>query len=437
MARPHHLSREALRADYAKIRSTTVSLCETLAPEDYVIQSMPDASPVKWHLAHTTWFFETFVLPEATPGYAPFHPRFAVLFNSYYQGVGPQFPRPRRGLLSRPTVAEVHAYRRHVDDAMGRLFETLPDARFREIAPRIQLGLHHAEQHQELIVTDLKHLFAQNPLDPVYRPRLAPPPRAPVPGGFGRDDPGGLFEIGTGGDHFFFDNESPVHKVYASPYRLGRRLVTAGEYLDFMADGGYARPDLWLSEGWAAVQAGGLRAPLYWREDDGAWTMMTLAGRREVDRDEPVCHVSYYEADAYARWAGARLPREDEWERAARDVAASGPIAGNFLEGGHFHPAPAVDPAPPGATPRPDAPPMQLFGDVWEWTASAYLPYPGFEPLPGALGEYNGKFMSGQMVLRGGSCATPARHIRPSYRNFFPPSARWQFSGIRLAQDIR
>lgn len=435
MPTTHHLSREKLRADYARVRSNTVSLCETLVPEDYVIQSMPDASPVKWHLAHTTWFFETFVLPQADAGYSPYHPQFAVLFNSYYQGVGPQFPRPRRGVLSRPTTAEVHAYRRHVDDAMNRLFETLPDARFAGLAPRIQLGLHHAEQHQELIVTDLKHLFAQNPLDPVYRPRITPRRGARSPAGFTREYEGGVHEIGTGGDHFFFDNESPVHKVYSDPYLLGRQLVTAGEYLDFMRDGGYARPDLWLSEGWNMVRTEGWAAPLYWREDGGAWTMMTLSGRRPVEPDEPVCHVSYYEADAYARWAGARLPREDEWERAAIEVAASGPLTGNLLDDGVFHPAPAI--AAPAPADRPPPAPLQMFGDVWEWTASAYLPYPGFEPLPGALGEYNGKFMSGQMVLRGGSCATPARHIRPSYRNFFPPSARWQFSGIRLAKGAR
>jgi ergothioneine biosynthesis protein EgtB len=424
MGTPHRLTREALRAGYDRVRAATLALSEPLSPEDQVVQSMPDASPTKWHLAHTTWFFETFVLAgldDGAPGRAAFHPGFAVLFNSYYQGVGPQFPRPRRGLLSRPSLAEVHDYRRHVDGAMARLFETLPDARLREIAPRIELGLNHEEQHQELIVTDLKHLLAQNPLDPVYRPRPAREEQPRAAGGFTPARPGGLFEIGASGDRFFFDNESPIHKVYCDPFQLGRRLVTAGEYCEFIADGGYSRPDLWLSEGWNTVLAEGLRAPLYWREDEGRWTMMTLAGRRPVDPDEPVCHVSYYEADAFARWAGARLPREDEWELHARDA----PIRGNFLEDGHFHPAPAQ---------RTADGPAQMFGDVWEWTASAYLPYPGFAPLPGALGEYNGKFMSGQMVLRGGSCATPARHIRPTYRNFFPPSARWQITGFRLAR---
>lgn len=425
MGTPRHLSREALHAAFASVRAATVTLSDPLAPEDQVVQSMPDASPVKWHLAHTTWFFETFVLGEALPGTTPFHPAFAVLFNSYYQGVGPQFPRPRRGLLSRPTCAEVQAYRRHVDEAMEGLFQDLPEARFRELAPRIELGLNHEEQHQELIVTDVKHLFAQNPLDPVYRPRPARAERPRAPGGFTPAHPGELFEIGASGDGFFFDNEAPTHKVYADPFQIGRRLVTAGEYREFMEDGGYSRPDLWLSEGWSMVQAERLCAPLYWRKDEGGWTMMTLSGRRPVDPDEPVCHVSYYEADAYARWAGARLPREEEWERASRDA----PITGNFLESGLFHPAPAS-----AAPARPANAATQMFGDVWEWTASAYLPYPGFAPLPGALGEYNGKFMSGQMVLRGGSCATPSRHIRPTYRNFFPPSARWQLSGIRLAR---
>ena len=434
-ARPagaRHVPRDVLSSLYGRIRSATTALCEPLSSEDLVVQSMPDASPTKWHLAHTTWFFETFVLGPGVPGYTPFHPAFAVLFNSYYQGVGPQFPRPRRGVLSRPTVAEVMAYRRHVDEAMERLFRERPEAAFAELGPRIELGLHHEEQHQELIVTDLKHMLAQNPLDPVYRERPARPGGAEAgrAGRFGPTTPGGVVEIGvdprkTGGidrgEGFFFDNEAPKHKVYADSFQLARRLVTAGEYLAFIEDGGYGRPDLWLSEGFAAVRAEGWEAPLYWRRDDGAWTMATLAGRRPVDRDEPVCHVSYYEADAFARWAGARLPREDEWEI----VAAAAPVAGNFLEHGLFHPAPATE-SEQAIT--------QLFGDVWEWTASAYLPYPGFQPLPGALGEYNGKFMSGQMVLRGGSCATPRRHIRATYRNFFPPQARWQFSGIRLAR---
>jgi ergothioneine biosynthesis protein EgtB len=419
------LHREGLRADYARVRGATEALCETLSAEDMVVQSMPDASPVKWHLAHTTWFFETFVLGEALAGYAVFHPEFAVLFNSYYQGVGPQFPRSRRGLLSRPSVAEVGDYRRHVDRAMAALFASLPEDRFAELAARIELGLNHEEQHQELIVTDVLHMLAQNPLDPVYRSRAprGEPPRAQ--GGFVPAHPGGVFEIGASGERFCFDNETPTHKVYTDPFQLGRRLVTAQEYHEFMADGGYSRPALWLSEGWGVIQAEGIRAPLYWRDEGGEWTMMTLAGRRPVDPDEPVCHVSYYEADAYARWAGARLPREEEWELVARALPQPQEAHGAFLESGLFHPAPAR---------RTAGVPAQMLGDAWEWTASAYLPYPGFSPLPGALGEYNGKFMSGQMVLRGGSCATPARHVRSTYRNFFPPSARWQMSGIRLAR---
>jgi ergothioneine biosynthesis protein EgtB len=407
---------------------------------------MPDASPAKWHLAHTTWFFETFVLLPALPGHAPHHPQFAVLFNSYYQGVGPQFPRPRRGMLTRPNVAEVREYRERVDEAMDRLFRTLPDAAFDEVAARIELGLHHEEQHQELILTDVLHLLSQNPLDPVYRPRETAANGGGKSGGHGKSgEPpsglgpelgGGVVEIGAAGGGFFFDNEAPRHKVHLEPYRLGQRLVTAGEYREFMEDGGYGRPDLWLSDGWSLSRAEGWEAPLYWRKGEDGWSMMTLSGRRPIEPDEPVCHVSYYEADAYARWAGARLPREEEWELAARGA----PLSGNFVESGLLHPAPAPSAGHRSgdrAGKRSDdraAAATQLFGDVWEWTASAYLAYPGFAPWPGAIGEYNGKFMSGQMVLRGGSCATPGRHIRATYRNFFPPSARWQFSGIRLAK---
>jgi ergothioneine biosynthesis protein EgtB len=339
------LLRETLQSVYARTRATTAALCEPLSPEDHVVQSMPDASPAKWHLAHTTWFFETFVLGEAFPSRPPFHPEFAVLFNSYYQGVGPQFPRPRRGLLSRPGTAEVMAYRAQVDARMADLFASLPEARFADLAPRIELGLNHEEQHQELLLTDLKHLFAQNPLDPVYAPRRPPaePPRAPgAPSGFGPSHPGGVLEIGASEGAFFFDNEAPTHKVYSDPFQLGRQLVTCGEYLAFMRDDGYRRPDLWLSEGWSAVQADRWTAPLYWREDPAGWTLMTLAGRRPVDPDEPVCHVSFYEADAFARWAGARLPREDEWEVAAR----AAPVEGNLLETGTLHPAPQRPPPP-------------------------------------------------------------------------------------------
>ena len=438
MATPRTFSRESLAADYTRIRGATLALCETLAVEDHVVQSMPDASPTRWHLAHTTWFFETFVLSAARPSYAAFHPAFAVLFNSYYQAVGPQFPRARRGMLTRPTVREVLDYRAHVDAAMERLLRELGDAAFQEVAARVELGLHHEEQHQELILTDVKHMLAQNPLDPVFRPRpvhatsgaekpAGPRDKAPRAGGdeaFGPKIAEGVIETGTLGEGFFFDNEGPRHRSWVDGYQLGRRLVTAGEYIDFIEDGGYSKPDLWLSDGFATVRSEGWQAPLYWRRDHGGWSMFTLSGRRPVDPEEPVCHVSFYEADAFARWAGARLPREEEWEHVAESV----PTTGNFVEQGLFHPA-AARASSAGADGY-----CQLFGDVWEWTASAYLGYPGFEPAPGAIGEYNGKFMSGQMVLRGGSVATPARHIRATYRNFFPPSARWQFSGIRLAR---
>ncbi|MBK8256550.1 MAG: ergothioneine biosynthesis protein EgtB [Polyangiaceae bacterium] len=423
--------RETLRSAYRQVRSTTTRLCEPLSAEDYVVQSMPDASPAKWHLAHTTWFFETFLLQPECPGYKPYHPAFAVLFNSYYQGVGPQFSRPRRGLLSRPTVEEVLNYRREVDRAMDELFTDLPSDHFAEIAPRIELGINHEEQHQELLCTDLLHMFAQNPLDPEYQSSARWTPAKEHPFAWSPEFDAGLWEIGAQGSHFFFDNEGPRHKVYTEAFQLGNRLVTAGEYLNFINDGGYTTPSLWLSEGWAAVNTNGWSAPLYWNKSaDGEWTMMTLMGRVPVDKHRPVCHVSHFEADAYARWAGARLPLESEWERAAHFIESQiqpqkTSIVGNFLDSGLLHPT-----SPSNST----SPIAQLFGDTWEWTASAYLPYPGFQPAAGAIGEYNGKFMSNQMVLRGGSCATPQRHIRTTYRNFFPSSARWQFAGIRLAK---
>jgi ergothioneine biosynthesis protein EgtB len=448
-----------LAARYREVRRFTEALCEPLAIEDYVIQSMPDASPAKWHLAHTSWFFETFVLAPTVPGYRPFHSRFGYLFNSYYQSVGERHSRPERGLLSRPTVEEVYRYRAYVDEQMRALLARLPGsgagAPGADIAAVIELGLHHEQQHQELILTDIKHLFARNPLRPAYRDGSRIADRSSRPGG-DRDEvrsvrwhtyPEGLAWIGHEGEGFAFDNETPRHRVFLQRFRLAARLVTNAEYLAFMGDGGYARPEFWLSEGWNAVQAHGWRAPLYWEEMDGHWWMMTLSGMREVAPDEPVCHVSYYEADAYARWAGARLPTEAEWEVAA----AGAPVEGNFAENGPLHPMPAPrrDQRPttdeqrsnarsqePGARSASEASHLaQLFGDVWEWTASAYAPYPGYRPLAGALGEYNGKFMCSQMVLRAGSCATPRSHIRPTYRNFFPPGARWQFTGIRLAED--
>ncbi len=415
----------SLSQEYQQVRQLSETLCQPLAIEDYVIQSMPDVSPPRWHLAHTTWFFETFLLIPNLPGYKVFHPQFGYLFNSYYEAVGQRHPRSQRGLLSRPTVEEVYRYRAYVDQAMRSLFsQKNDDPAFQAL---IELGLHHEQQHQELLMTDIKHILALNPLRPVYcrdRPTLdaetATPPAMP------QSEPwmqysGGLYSIGHEGKDFAFDNESPRHTTYLQDFSLATRLVTNGEYLEFIQAGGYQKPEYWLSEGWATVQAEQWKAPLYWEQQDSAWWMMTLAGLLPVDEQEPVCHVSFFEADAYAQWKGQRLPTETEWEVAALPV----PIEGNFVESGQFHPVPAQ------RISQPD----QLWGDVWEWTQSAYLPYTGFKAAPGAVGEYNGKFMCNQMVLRGGSCVTSQSHIRATYRNFFPPSARWQFSGIRLASS--
>ena len=405
---------------FRAVRSATERLAEPLSPEDATVQSMPDASPAKWHLAHTSWFFETFVLEKAVADYRPFHPRFRVLFNSYYNTVGEQYPRPDRGLVSRPSLAEVRDYRAHVDEHVTKLIED--EALDETLAAILELGLHHEQQHQELVLTDLKHMLAQNPLRPAYRvlPELAAADPGPLRW---CAHPGGIASIGHEGDGFSFDNEQPRHRVLLEPFALASRLTTNREYIAFIEDRGYERPEIWLSDGWTAVRAGGWQAPLYWwREDDGSWWSLTLGGPREVVLDEPVCHVSYYEADAFANWAQARLPREEEWET----VAAKAAPDGNFLEDDLLHPRGLA---------ASDAEPVQLFGDVWEWTQSPYAPYPGFRAESGALGEYNGKFMVNQLVLRGGSCATPRSHIRASYRNFFPPHCRWQFSGIRLARD--
>jgi len=408
----------ALCSRYPAVRARSEALCAPLEPEDCVMQTMPDVSPPKWHLAHVSWFFETFLLKPYLPGYREFDPRYAVLFNSYYEGAGAIYPRAERGRLSRPTLAEVYRYRRHIDEAMTELLEDVQAMRRPEVALRVSLGLHHEQQHQELLLTDIKHIFASQPLRPVYCDAAAA--AAVPPNSAWREYPGGLREIGHAGAGFCYDNETPRHRVWIEPFRLAARPVTNGEYLAFMADGGYERAGLWLSEGWRAAMERRWQAPLYWERDGEAWSCQTLSGRRAVDPHEPVCHVSYYEADAYARWTGQRLPSEQEWEIAARDVA----MAGNFQDSGRYHPAPAEE-----------AHLTQFYGDVWEWTRSPYVAYPGFRPLAGTLGEYNGKFMSGQMVLRGGSCATPADHIRPTYRNFFYPRDRWQFSGIRLADD--
>jgi ergothioneine biosynthesis protein EgtB len=412
-------SRESLARRFREVRATTERLCASLETEDYVAQSMPDASPAKWHLAHTSWFFETFILRPASEadGLAP--EGYAFLFNSYYNALGERIARASRGLLTRPTVAEVMAYRASVNDRIESLLERVEASRFESL---LEIGLHHEQQHQELILTDLKHLFAANPLRPAYRDRPQSSEEPVGPMGW-RPYSGGLKAIGFEGSGFAFDNESPRHKVHLEDFLLADRLVTNGEYLGFIEDGGYDRPEFWLSDGWNTRRVQGWTAPLYWELDGGLWRSMTLSGMLDLVESEPVCHISFYEADAFARWSDARLPTEAEWEVAAEGL----PIAGNFLESETFHPESSTI----GETDRL----RQMFGDVWEWTASPYTPYPGYRPASGALGEYNGKFMCNQMVLRGGSCASPRSHLRATYRNFFPPDARWQFSGIRLAKD--
>ena len=408
---------------YAETRQRTETLAAPLSAEDQTVQSMPDVSPTKWHRAHTTWFFETFLLAPRLPGYRAFDPAYGYLFNSYYEAVGARYPRPQRGLVSRPGIAEIARYRAHVDRAMTELMATLDPVAWAEAAPLIELGIHHEEQHQELILMDIKHVLSLNPLQPAYAAGATPSAGSAAPLAW-MHFAGGLRQIGHGGDGFAFDNERPRHKVWLEPFRLAGRLATSGEYLAFIGDGGYRRAEFWLSEGWALVQQEGWSAPLYWR-DEGAdgWSVFTLGGRRAVDPAEPVCHVSFYEADAFARWSGKRLPSEAEWEVAAVEAA---PLpSGNLMDRGVYHPQAAPDGE--GL--------QQMIGDAWEWTASPYISYPGFHPLAGAIGEYNGKFMSNQMVLRGGAAVTPPAHVRPTYRNFFPPSARWAFGGIRLAED--
>jgi len=408
-------------ARYRAVRAVTETICDPLETEDYVIQTMTDVSPPKWHLAHVSWFFETFLLKPSLRGYREFHPEFEYLFNSYYEAVGERHPRPERGLLSRPTVREVYRYREHVDRFMEELIHEAADEDWRKAADLLELGLHHEQQHQELLLTDLKHILAANTrIPPVYRDRPLPPPHAPPPVDWLPRE-GGVTQIGYEGEGFCYDNEMPRHCCYLQPHSLASRLVTNGEYLEFVEAGGYRNPEYWLSDGWAAVNEHDWRAPLYWRNDGGVWRQMTLAGLRPLQENEPVCHVSYFEADAYARWRGARLPTEAEWEAAAREC----PVEGNFYDQGALHPVPLTY----------GARPAQIYGDVWEWTQSPYTPYPGFKPAPGAVGEYNGKFMCNQFVARGGSCATSRSHIRPTYRNFFVPQARWQFLGIRLARD--
>jgi ergothioneine biosynthesis protein EgtB len=399
---------------FRAVRDRTVSLCAPLSTEDHGAQSMPDASPIKWHLGHTTWFFETFVLA----GQPPFDPAFARIYNSYYDTLGDHIDRPSRALLTRPSLDVVHAYRAHGDAGIERqLGAGGLDA---EARTGLELGIAHEQQHQELMLTDLKHLFATQALRPAYRPELPRPVVPDVALGW-LDHPGGVVSIGAPGTGFAFDLERPRHRVVVEPFRLATRVVTCGEVLGFIDAGGYQEPRLWLADGWVAARTAGWTAPLYWDRTTDGWAIFELAGARALDPAEPACHLSLYEADAIARWLGARLPTEAEWELAASPLD---PDVGNFADDDVLHPRP-----PTGAGLR------QMFGDVWEWTSSAYAPYPGFQPLPGALGEYNGKFMSGQYVLRGGSCLTPRGHVRASYRNFFPPATRWQMSGVRLAGD--
>ena len=413
-------SRTTLSRRFLQVRRDSETLAARLTAEDQSIQSMPDVSPTKWHLAHSTWFFETFILSRFDTAYRVFDDAFHYLFNSYYEAEGPRHPRPQRGMLSRPGCADIVAYRGHVEGAMAKLVEGASEEAWAEIAPLIELGLHHEQQHQELILMDIKHVFSLNPLLPAYQP-----PRRRAPGEATAlsfiAHPGGLAEIGHSGADFAFDNEGPRHRVWLDPFRLASRPVTSGEYLEFIAAGGYAEPEFWLSDGWATVQQHGWDAPLYWRRDGDDWRVFTLSGEKRLDPSEPVVHVSFYEADAYAKWAGKRLPTEAEWEVAAQDT----PLTGNLGDSRRYHPS--ADTGGEGL--------RQLIGDVWEWTQSPYTPYPRFRAAQGAIGEYNGKFMSNQMVLRGGAAVTPANHIRATYRNFFPPSARWAFSGLRLAED--
>jgi ergothioneine biosynthesis protein EgtB len=419
---------------YKSLRSRTELLCLPLEVEDYCIQAMHDVSPPKWHLAHTTWFFEMFVLVPFSTKYKMFNPGFAHLFNSYYETAGTFFPRPQRGMLSRPTVAEVYRYRSHVDEALLELLSNLADRNVVDVIERVRLGIEHEIQHQELLLMDTKYNFSINPLYPAYsKAPVSPAPTSSLPMGW-REFAGGIIEIGHDGNGFSYDNERPRHQTLLQDFRMGTRLVTNEEYLAFISDGGYERVDLWLSDGWRTINTQNWKTPLYWRKeggelaapvdcssDDRDWQQFTLSGIQPLNPAEPVAHLSYYEADAYARWAGKRLPTEAEWEHAASHF----PIVGNFLESDLLHPQPS-----------PSSGLTQLYGDLWEWTQSSYSPYPGFHPLPGTLGEYNGKFMSDQMVLRGGCCVTAQDHMRASYRNFFRAADRWPFSGLRLAEDF-
>ncbi|MGZ5019263.1 MAG: ergothioneine biosynthesis protein EgtB [Chthoniobacterales bacterium] len=414
---------QQLIARFRKVRDFSTRLCRGLQPEDFVVQSMPDVSPTKWHLAHTTWFFETFVVKQWMPGYRPEIPEYAFLFNSYYNAAGTMHRRDLRGLISRPTVEETKRFRAQIDECVIDLLGKADQALLAEMEPIVILGIHHEQQHQELLVTDIKHVFAQNPLHPVFEKNEIVS-RAVSPMKFVEFDEATLM-IGHDGSGFSYDNEGPQHRAFVLPFALASRPVTNGEYLAFIDAGGYTRSEFWLSLGWTTVQEQRWKAPLYWTRHDGQWWNFTLSGFRPVEESEPVTHLSYFEADAYANWDGARLPTEFEWERVGGEI----PIEGNFVDSSRFHPAPAAQPN--------ESKLQQMFGDVWEWTRSSYSPYPGYRAAPGALGEYNGKFMCNQYVLRGGSCATSQDHMRATYRNFFQPEKRWQFTGLRLARDLK
>jgi len=410
-------SREVLIGEYERVRHCTDALCEPLTTDDYQIQSIVQTSPPKWHIAHVSWLFEAFVLPRFQPDYRPYHPGFDFLFNSYYYTHGQMYPRPKRGLLSRPSVDEIYRYRSHVDDCMRKLMESVDDARWQELVFYVILGLNHEEQHQELMLMDIKHNFFVNPLKPAYLDDLKSP-QGDTRAMRWVERSGGIHQIGNGGEGFAYDNETPRHDVLLCDHRLADRYITNGEYLAFIEDKGYDNPALWLSDGWALLQQQGWRHPLYWQQTHGDWKQFTLGGLRELNLDEPVCHISFYEADAYAHWTGKRLPLENELEA----LLAEKPVKGNFVDSELLHPAPAGEEG-------------QWYGDLWAWTSSPYTAYPGFKPLAGSVGEYNGKFMSNQMVLKGGCCVTPYGHSRASYRNFFYPDERWAFTGLRLAED--
>lgn len=415
------MDRKYLIKYYRQVRDFTEKLCDPLETEDYVIQTMPDVSPTKWHLGHTSWFFEAFVLSKADSNYKSLHPLYTYLFNSYYILIGERWHRPHRGLLSRPTVKEIYDYRKYVDDNVLAFIEKSDEKTYRKFAPIIEIGLNHEQQHQELLLTDIKHVLSINPLNPVYYPKEIQF-RKEIPDMNWIDIEGSVVEIGNDGSNFAYDNETPRHKELINDFKIANRLITNAEYIKFIEDGGYKNAPLWLSDGWVTVENEKWKSPLYWEKKDGEWWYFTLNGFRKVNPAEPVTHISYYEADVFAAWCDARLLTEAEWEVAAGDL----PYKGNFVETSNFHSSPIQ---------QTNNRLNQMYGDVWEWTRSSYSPYPGYKTLPGALGEYNGKFMSNQMVLRGGSCATSETHIRKTYRNFFPPHSRWQFMGIRLAKD--